>query len=86
MILLDLNSGNNGSTPDYLKQIDKLSEIKIKRDGQSSLSSEINDKLNPNLNILSKRENTRMENKSIVNNKPSQFGPILGVNFHNIKK
>ncbi len=83
MILLDLN---NGSTPENLKKIDKLSEIKIKRDGQSSLSSAIDDKLNPGLNILSKRENTRIEDKSIVNNKPSQFGPILGVNFHNIKK
>jgi len=80
---LDLNNGN---TPEYLKTIDKLSELKIKRDGQSSLSSGISDKLNPNLNILSKRENQRMENKSIVNNKPSQFGPILGVNFHIIKK
>lgn len=77
---------NNGNTPEYLKTIDKLSELKIKRDGQSSLSSGISDKLNPNLNILSKRENTRMEDKSIVNNKPSQFGPILGVNFHIIKK
>lgn len=77
---------NNGNTPEYLKTIDKLSELKIKRDGQSSLSSGISDKLNPNLNILSKRENQRMENKSIVNNKPSQFGPILGVNFHIIKK
>jgi len=77
---------NNGDTPNDLKKIDKLSEIKIKRDGQSSLSNEVNDKLNPNLNVLSKKENTRMENKSIVNNKPSQFGPILGVNFHNVKR
>lgn len=81
-----MDSMNNGDTPNDLKKIDKLSEIKIKRDGQYSLSNEINDKLNPNLNILSKRENTRMENKSIVNNKPSQFGPILGVNFHNVKR
>jgi len=81
-----LDSMNNGDTPNDLKKIDKLSEIKIKRDGQSSLSNEVNDKLNPNLNVLSKKENTRMENKSIVNNKPSQFGPILGVNFHNVKR
>ncbi|MFA9423622.1 MAG: hypothetical protein ACERLG_08590 [Sedimentibacter sp.] len=76
----------NGSTPGNLKKTDELSEVKIKRDGQSSLSSEVDDKLNPNLSILSKKENTRIENKSIVNNKPSQFKPILGVNFHNIKK
>lgn len=81
-----MDSMNNGDTPNDLKKIDKLSEIKIKRDGQSSLSNEVNDKLNPNLNVLSKKENTRMENKSIVNNKPSQFGPILGVNFHNVKR
>jgi hypothetical protein len=55
-------------------------------DGFSGLSSDFNDKPNSNLNILSKKENTRLENKKIVNNKPSQFGPIWGVNFHIIKK
>ena len=76
---------NKSSTP-VLTKVDKLDVIKIRRDGQYSLTSDINGKLNPNLNLLSKKENQRMENKSIVNNKPSQFGPILGVNFHNIKK
>ncbi|NLB32491.1 MAG: hypothetical protein GX818_01810 [Tissierellia bacterium] len=76
---------NKSSTPDLTK-VDKLDVIKIRRDDQYSLTSDINGKLNPNLNLLSKKENQRMENKSIVNNKPSQFGPILGVNFHNIKK
>ena len=76
---------NKSITPDLTK-VDKLDVIKIRRDGQYSLTSDINGKLNPNLNLLSKKENQRMENKSIVNNKPSQFGPILGVNFHNIKK
>ena len=76
---------NKSSTPDLTK-VDKLDVIKIRRDGQYSLTSDINGKLNPNLNLLSKKENQRMENKSIVNNKPSQFGTILGVNFHNVKK
>lgn len=76
---------NKSSTPDLTK-VDKLDVIKIKRDGQYSLTSDINGKLNPNLNSLSMKENQRMEDKSIVNNKPSQFGPILGVNFHNIKR
>ena len=76
---------NNSSTPDLTK-VDKLDVIKLRRDGQYSLTSDINGKLNPNLNSLSMKENQRMEDKSIVNNKPSQFGPILGVNFHNIKK
>lgn len=49
------------------------------------LTDDINGKPT-NLNFLSKKENQRMENKSIVNNKPSQYGPILGVNFHNIKR
>ncbi len=84
MILLD-RLKNKNSTPDLTK-VDKLDVIKIRRDGQYSLTSDINGKLNPNLNLLSKKENQRMENKSIVNNKPSQFGPILGENFHNIKK
>ena len=83
LILLDRL--NKSSTPDLTK-VDKLDVIKIRRDGQYSLTSDINGKLNPNLNLLSKKENQRMENKSIVNNKPSQFGSILGVNFHNIKK
>ena len=76
---------NKSSTPDLTK-VDKLDVIKLRRDGQYSLTSDINGKLNPNLNSLSMKENQRMEDKSIVNNKPSQFGPILGVNFHNIKK
>ncbi|MGB4437951.1 MAG: hypothetical protein WBJ13_01735 [Sedimentibacter sp.] len=76
---------NLGYAPNT-KKIDNLSVLKIKMDGQYGLSSDFNDKLNPNINILSKKENTRMENKSIVNNKPSQFGPILGVNFHNLRK
>ena len=76
---------NKSNTPDLTK-VDKLDVIKIRRDGQYSLASDINGKLNPNLNSLSMKENQRMEDKSIVNNKPSQFGPILGVNFHNIKR
>ncbi|MDW5300544.1 MAG: hypothetical protein SA378_10470 [Sedimentibacter sp.] len=76
---------NLGDAPNT-KKIDDLSVFKMKMDGQYSLSSDFNDKQNPNINILSKKENTRMENKSIVNNKPSQFGPVLGVNFHNLRK
>ena len=76
---------NKSSTPDLTK-VDKLDVIKLRRDGQYSLTSDINGKLNPNLNSLSTKENQRMEDKSIVNNKPSQFGPILGVDFHNIKR
>ena len=83
LILLDRL--NKSSTPDLTK-VDKLDVIKLRRDGQYSLTSDINGKLNPNLNSLSTKENRRMEDKSIVNNKPSQFGPILGVNFHNIKR
>jgi len=83
LVLLDrLNLGDAPNT----KKIDNLSVLKFKMDGQYGLSSDFNDKLNPNINILSKKENTRMETKSIVNNKPSQFGPILGVNFHNLRK
>jgi len=83
LVLLDrLNLGNAPNT----KKIDNLSVLKLKMDGQYGLSSDFNNKPNPNINILSKKENTKMENKSIVNNKPSQFGPILGVNFHNLRK
>lgn len=76
---------NKISTPDLTK-VGNLDVIKLRRDGQYSLASDINGKLNPNLNSLSTKENQRMEDKSIVNNKPSQFGPILGVDFHNIKR
>ncbi|NLJ59211.1 MAG: hypothetical protein GX339_10255 [Tissierellia bacterium] len=76
---------NMSDTPD-LKEVSKLNLLRIKNDGQYSLTNDIKGKLNPNLNFSSKKENQRMEDKSIVNNKPSQFGPILGVNFHNIKK
>ncbi|WMJ75848.1 MULTISPECIES: hypothetical protein [unclassified Sedimentibacter] len=63
----------------------KLGEVKKKRDGNLQLAR-LNGKLEPDLNILSKKENTKVVDKKIVNNKPSQFGPILGVNFHMIKK
>ncbi|MDD2396863.1 MAG: hypothetical protein PHG56_01440 [Tissierellia bacterium] len=76
---------NKISTPD-LTRVGNLNVIKLRRDGQYSLTSDINGKLNPNLNMTSKRSYQRMEDKSIVNNKPSQFRPILGVNFHNIKR
>lgn len=71
------------NTPEN-KITDKLREIN-KRDVNLQLTN-LNGKLEPDLNILSKKENTKMVEKKIVNNKPSQFGPILGVNFHMIKK
>ena len=69
LILLDRL--NKSSTPDLTK-VDKLDVIKIRRDGQYSLTSDINGKLNPNLNMTSKRSYQRMEDKSIVNNKPDR--------------
>lgn len=74
-----------GNTPEN-KIADKLSEVRMKRDGMFQLSSKISGKLEPDINILSKKENLRTVEKKIANNKPSQFGPILGVNFHMIKK
>ena len=71
------------NTPDN-KIADKLGEVK-KRDGNLRFT-EVNERLVPDLNILSKKENEKMVEKKIVNNKPSQFRPILGVNFHMIKK
>jgi hypothetical protein len=83
LILLDrLNKGN---TPDLTKAV-SLDVLKLRRDGQYSLTDNISGKLTPNLNATSMKSNTRMEEKSIVNNKPSQFRPIIGVNFHNLKK
>jgi hypothetical protein len=70
-------------TPDN-KIKNKLGEVK-KRDGILQFT-EVNEKLVPDLNILSKKENEKMVEKKIVNNKPSQFKPILGVNFHMMKK
>jgi hypothetical protein len=72
------------NTPEN-KITDKLSEVKMKRDGNLRFTN-LNGKLEPDLNILSKKENTKVVEKKIVNNKPSQFRPILGVNFHMIKK
>lgn len=86
LVALDYKNSNSGNTPPSLITENKLNEIKIKNDGQSRLSSEITDKLNPSLNSIIDRENTQMKEKKIVNNKPSQFKPILGVNFHNVKR
>lgn len=75
-----------GVTPYDEKMEQNISDIKIKRNELEDLSSIESDDSFSNLNALQKKENMRIENKKIVNNKPSQFGPILGVNFHNIKK
>ncbi len=71
------------NTPEN-KITNKLREIN-KREVNLQLTN-LNGKLEPDLNILSKKENTKMVEKKIVNNKPSQFGPVLGVDFHMIKK
>ncbi len=78
-------TGNTGNTPN-LNNINMLNKIRIKRDGQSELSKETTDILNPNIRSSVNTENTQIKDKKIVNNKPSQFGPILGVNFHNVKR
>lgn len=75
---------NSGNTPEN-KITDKLSEVKMKRDANLPFTN-LNSKLEPDLNILSKQENTKVLEKKIVNNKPSQFRPVMGVNFHMIKK
>jgi len=85
MVALDYENGKKSNTPD-LKYVNKLNEIKIKRDGQSSLSNAVSDKLNPDLNSIVNKENTKMKSKKIVNNMTSQYGPILGVNFHKLGK
>jgi hypothetical protein len=85
LVALDYKNGNFGNTPD-LESFNKTNKIKIKKDGQSRLFGETSNILNPNLSSVINKENTQMKEKKIVNNKPSQFGPILGVNFHNVKK
>jgi hypothetical protein len=76
---------NRSNTPDLAKVVN-LDVLKLRRDGQYSLTNDISGKLTPNLNLTSIKSSQRMEDKSIVNNKPSQFRPIIGVNFHNIKR
>lgn len=73
------------NTPQY-KIVNEFDNVKVKNklNGDLQLSNEISGR--PELDIFSKRDNTRVMEKKIVNNKPSQFGPILGVNFHMIKK
>lgn len=82
---MDYENGNYGNTPNF-ESINKINKIKIKNDGQSRLTDLNPDSLNPNLSSVINDENTRIKEKKIVNNKPSQFGPILGVNFHNVKR
>ncbi len=74
-----------GNTPKY-KNTDNFENVEVrnKLNGHLQLTNEISG--GPDLNILSKKENTKLVEKKIVNNKPSQFGPILGVNFHMLKK
>lgn len=85
LVALGYENGNIGNIPS-LNNINKLNKLRIKRDGQSELSNETTEILNPNLKSSIDIENTQIKDKKIVNNKPSQFGPILGVNFHNVKR
>lgn len=73
------------NTPQY-KIVNEFDNVKVrnKLNGNLQLSNEISGR--PELDIFSKRDNMRVMEKKIVNNKPSQFGPIVGVNFHMIKK
>lgn len=85
---MDYDNGNKGDgSPGLInRNINKLNEIKIKNAGKSMVSDTVSGTLNPNLSSVINRENTKIADKKIVNNKPSQFGPILGVNFHNVKR
>lgn len=83
--LVLLNKLNKSNTPD-LKNVYNLNENKIKRDVWQNLPDYLSNKMNPQLNSFINNENLRLEEKKIINNKSSQFGPILGVNFHNIKR
>ncbi len=88
LVALDYEDGNIGSignTP-KLKNVNELNELRIKRDGRSKISDNMTGILNPDVDNIINRENARMVEKKIVNNKPSQFGSILGVNFHNVKR
>lgn len=69
---------NKSNTPDLNKVYKLKNHLKINGDGLSN-------KIYPQLDSMT-QENSKMIEKKIVNNKPSQFGPILGVNFHMIKK
>jgi hypothetical protein len=80
-----LNNNYKSNTPDF-KKVSKRDKTRIKGDGLTQLSEKIYDNLNPELSGIAHKENTKMVDKKIVNNKPSQFGPILGVNFHTMKK
>ncbi|WP_313340724.1 hypothetical protein [Sedimentibacter sp.] len=73
------------NTPKY-KITNEFDNVKVRNqlNGALQLTNEISGR--PELDIFSKRENSRLVEKKIVNNKPSQFGPVLGVNFHMIKK
>ncbi|WP_312699469.1 hypothetical protein [Sedimentibacter sp.] len=73
------------NTPKY-KITNEFDNVKVrnKLNGSLQFANEISG--SPVSDDFSKRENSRLAEKKIVNNKPSQFGPVLGVNFHMIKK
>lgn len=88
LVALDYGIGEKGDgSPGLInRNINKLNEIKIKSIGKSVVSDTVAGSLNTNLSSAINRENIKITDKKIVNNKPSQFGPILGVNFHNVKR
>nr|WP_312575898.1 hypothetical protein [Sedimentibacter sp.] len=85
LVALDYENSNFGNTSNF-ESNNKINNIKISKDGQSRISDRMSNVLNSGLSSVINRENTQIKEKKIVNNKPSQFGPILGVNFHNVKK
>jgi hypothetical protein len=79
-----LSNKNKSNAPDK-DSVERLSETRM-NDGQLQMSEDIADRIYPNMYSSQDRRNTRFEDKKIVNNKPSQFGPIQGKDFHAIKK
>lgn len=73
--------------PEAKRAVDML-KMEIASDmGFTPPTSDMQDKMYPALvNGLAVREMVRMGEKMIANNQPSQFGPQINKDFHNLRK
>lgn len=78
---------NNLVVPEAKRAVDTLKMEIASEIGYSPPTSDMKDKMYPALvNGLAVKEMVRMGEKMITNNQPTQFGPQINKDFHNLRK
>ena len=83
----EMANRNKLVVPEAKQAVDMLKMEIASEMGYTPPTNDMQDKMYPALvNGLAVREMVRMGEKMIMNNKPSQFGPQINKDFHNLRK